>query len=149
VAVTSQTATAGRVLLVMINIPDACTVDAITIINAATVDGTVRVGIYGPISNTTDTCLGASVIVESSDTSLTGANSAQIISLASTALTKGKHYLAVTYSSSTHTYMRQGNQTQYVGWIQYYDKAFGALTSTCPVVTSTGSAAPGMILRTT
>lgn len=47
--------------------------------------------------------------------------------------------------------MIKSNKNQVAGWGQYYDRSggYGALTDACPAVTSTGSANPGIVLRTT
>ena len=149
VAVTSVTATAGRVVLILFEVPFDCKVDAIIVQNVATVAGNATVGIYGPIAFATDTCLDAPLLIESASTALSGASQPQIITFTETDLIAGKYYMAVEYSDATHTYLRQANSSQVVGWGQYYDRGggYGALTNPCPAVTNTGTALPGLRVR--
>lgn len=149
VATTSQTATIGRVQLHLIDVADDCYVDAIIVSNASTIAGSVTVGLYGPVSFTTDTCEGTPLKVESNSTLQSGQNTGQIITLTETFIGKGKYYIAIEFSDSTATYQRQGNTIQVIGWVQYYDRAggYGALTNPCPVITDTGSAGVGCTLR--
>ena len=150
IAVTSQIATAGRVILHLVEVSSSCIVDAVIIVNAATVAGNVTIGLYGQVPLTTDSCVGIPLIAESASTAQSGASTAQIISFtSSTYIGAGKYYIAVEYSDATATYMRNSNQVQVPGWIQYYDRAggYGALTNPCPVIVETGSSSVGCNLR--
>jgi hypothetical protein len=148
IAVTSQTATAGRVMLALFEVTETCIADQIVFCNAATVAGNVIVGIYGPVV-TEDTCEGAPVKVQSASTAQANVNVPQPITIADTVLTPGRYYAAIEFSDNTATYMRTGNQNQVTGFVQLYDRSggYGALTDPCPTPTGTGSACPGFRIR--
>jgi hypothetical protein len=148
IVVTSATYTAGRVYLMLIEIPIDCFIDQITIVNAATIAGNIRVGIYGPIV-TEDTAAGAPLVVESASVAHSGANVSQNIALAKTALARGRYYLAFQVDDATATIQRLSNQVQVLGWTQYYDRGggYGAFTTPCPAVTNTASNMPGLTAR--
>ena len=148
VAVTNQAFTAGRVLLSEFEVASTMTVDQIVYIVGSTLSGSVTVGIYGPIA-TEETASGAALAVESASTAQGSINTSQAITITDTVLTKGRYYLALEGDNAAGTYQRIGNQTQVVGWGQYYDRAggYGALTNPCPTPTNTGSALPGIVLR--
>lgn len=141
---------AGRVYLEEFEVERDTVADGIVLQNAATVAGNARVGIYGKVV-TEDTCLDAPLKVESADTALSGTNAPQIITFTPTKLKKGRYYMAIQFSDVTHTFLRQGNSTQVVGWGQYYDRGggYGAFTTPCPAVTNTGSNLPGLRVRST
>lgn len=148
IAATDQTATAGRVLLLLFENFSRINIDSLIIINGTVIAGNVIVGVYGPIV-TEDTCLGAPVLVQSASTPIVGANGPQIVPITETTLPRGRFYMAVEYSSATHQYRRQTNASQIIGWGQFYDRAggFGALTDPCPAATDTGSALPALRVR--
>lgn len=145
---TSVTATAGRVWLNEFEVIKPCIVDAVNIYNQATVNGNVIVGIYGPIV-TEEEAQGSPLVVESASTALSGASNAQTISLTQTTLAPGRYYVAVQYSSGTHTYGRQADINVVTGWSQYYDRGggYGALTNPCPATTKSTAAIPNARLR--
>lgn len=149
IATTSQTFTAGRVLLLQFEVSQPVTVDGISYVVGATSAGNVTVGIIGPVTATGDTAAGGAVLVQSASTAQGTATTAQLVSLTATQLTAGVYYAALEGSDVTGTYARQSNQAQGLGLVQYYDRAggYGALTATTPAVTDTGSAAPGLRLR--
>lgn len=149
VAATDATPVAGRVLLLQFELLKACTVDGINISLGTVSSGNFRVGIYGPVDFSTDTCQGANLVVESASTAQTTINGPQLVSLTSTALTAGKYYVAVQFDNTTARYSRLANQSQVDGWTQYYDRTggYGAFTSPCPSVTSTGSNMPSIAMR--
>lgn len=149
VASTSQTATAARVVLELVEVPVNCTIDSAIIVNAATVAGNVTVGVYGPVALTTDTCAGAALVVQSSSTAVSGANSPQIVTFTATAFTKGKYYVAAEFSDASNTFMRHSEVAQVVGWTQYFDQGggYGTLPTTCPAITDSAAGMPGIRLR--
>ncbi len=148
-AVTSQTPTVGRVMLHLVEVERRCKVDAIVIANAATVAGEVTVGLYGPVAFATDTCEGASMLVQSASTTVSGTSTSQVVTFAETTVGPGKYYVAVEFSDAVNTYMRHSNGMQCLGWVQHYARSggYGALPTTCPAVIDTGSAAVGCRLR--
>jgi len=123
-------------------------VDGIAISNAATIDGDIIVGIYGPVI-TEETATDLPLIVESAVTAHSGANTSQTITFTSTSLNKGRYYAAIQFSSATATYNRTGNVRQVAGWTHLYDRVggFGALTDPCPTQTESVSAMPGINIR--
>lgn len=148
IAATDQLATAGRVLLQLFETQQSVFADGVTIVNGTVAAGNVTVGIYGPIT-TEETCNGAPLLIESSSTATSGTSTAQTISLTKTLLKPGRYYVAVEYSNAAHTYFRNTNATQIIGWAQYYDRGggYGALTDPCPTITETGSAIPGVRIK--
>jgi len=144
----SATATVGRVWLVEFETPDTIQVDAIVIKNEATVAGNVIVGIYGPIV-TEETCAGSPLLIQSSNTVLSGTSSPQTISINQTTLVPGRYYVAIEYSNVTHTYGRGAATTFVNGWSQYYDRGggYGALTDPCPAVTNSNATIPNARIR--
>ena len=147
IGATSQTFTAGRVLLTEFEVLNDCTADAISYTSVGTLSGSVIVGIYGPIG-TEETCSGSSLIVQQSHTPTT-TNSAQLISISGTSLVKGRYYLALEGEDALNTYTRESNVEKVEGWGQFYTRAggYGELTNPCPAVTNTSSAIPGMLVR--
>jgi hypothetical protein len=147
---TSQVATAGTVVLSLFEVNEDCVVDAINWVNAATVAGNVRVGIYGPIS-TEETATGAALLYDSGDIVQSGTNTTQQHILSTPkVLRRGRYYVAIEFSDGTATYMRQANQRQVTGWGATYARSggYGALTDPSPTVTETGSGIPAIYLRT-
>lgn len=149
VAATSQTFTAGRVLLVQFHVPIACVSDGLAYAVGGTAAGSVTGGIIGPIARTGDTAAGGAVLAESASTAQGSINTVQVLTWTAVALAPGVYYAALEGSDNTGTYMRQSNQSQAAGLVQYYDRSggYGALTATTPAVTDTGSAAPGIRIR--
>lgn len=153
VSSTDATSIAGTVMLAHVEVEAACTVDAIVFQKGTgVVSGNVRVGIYGPVARTTDTCLGAAVLSESASTVVSGATSnPQIVTLAAdTPLTPGKYYIALQFDDAVvGKYLRGTNAQQVVGIFQTYARAggYGAFTTPCPAVTDSGSNVPGFRLR--
>lgn len=149
IATTSQTFTAGRVLLLQIHVPVACVCDGLAYVVGAVAAGNVIGGIIGPVSRTGDTAAGGAVLAESASTAQASATTAQTLTWTAAALPPGIYYVALEGSDATGTYARQSNQAQALGLVQFYDRGggFGALTPTTPAVTDTGSAAPGVRLR--
>ena len=148
IAVTSQTATAGRVLMVLFEVLEDVSLDGIACQNAATVAGNATVGVYGPIT-TEETSSSVPLLVESASTALSGVNSSQFISFTATRARKGRYYAVIEFSDATHTYQRQSNTTQVVGFGALYDRSggYGALTNPSPSTTNTGNALPGLYVR--
>lgn len=147
IAATSQTPTAGRVLLMLFEVTKPCYVDAIVYQVAGTSAGNVTAGIYRPV--TEDTAEGATVVVQSDSTAQGSINTPQTVSLTTTYLSPGRYYAALEFSDATATYLRHTSATQITGWAQFYDRSggYGALTSPSPAVTSSGSAMPGLRVR--
>lgn len=149
IVATSQVAVAGRVFLLLFEVTEGVVnVDGIAISNAATIDGDIIVGIYGPVI-TEETATDLPLIVESAVTAHSGANTSQTITFTSTSLNKGRYYAAIQFSSATATYNRTGNVRQVAGWTHLYDRVggFGALTDPCPTQTESVSAMPGINIR--
>lgn len=139
---------AGRVVLYQLEIPKACTIDALVFVNGSVPSGNVTVGLYGPVTLTTDTCAGAALVAQSASTAVTATNAPQIVALAApVAVAAGKYYLAIEHDNTTNRYLRLTNQSQVVGWMQYFDQTYGVLPNTCPAVTETGGAAHGITAR--
>lgn len=148
-AVTSQTVTVGRAVLVQFTVGSARAVDAICYIVGSTAAGNVRAAILGPVTVTADSAVNAPVAVQSASVAQGTANQPQVIDLPRTSLAPGVYYAAIQGDTATGTYMRQGNQAQAPGLLQIYDRAggYGPFTDPTPTVTDTGSAAPGLRIR--
>jgi hypothetical protein len=146
-ATTSQEYTAGRVLMVLFEVPEPVYVDGISVINGATADGNLTVGITRAITEEVGT--GSVLVVESASTAQSGTNTAQFIPLTPTYLKAGRYFACVESSSNTATYMRIANQRQVLGWNGYYARSggYGALTNPSPEWTETGSAVPAIYVR--
>lgn len=139
---------AGRVMLYMLEVPKACTIDALVFVNGSIASGNVTVGLYGPVGLTTDTCAGAALVGQSASTAVTAVNAPQVVPLsAPVAVAAGKYYLAIQHDNVTDRYMRIANQSQVVGWMQYFDQTYGVLPSTCPAITETGGNGHGINAR--
>jgi hypothetical protein len=153
IATTSQTFTAGRVLLCMFDLPFGGTIDAVSYVVGTNSAGNVTVGIYGPLATlTTDTCAGAAVLVQSASTAQGTGSTAQLVTFTATAAGPGIYFAALEGSDATGTYMRLTNQTQVpvtTGWNELYDRGggYGTLTDPCPAVTQTVSNMPGLRVR--
>jgi hypothetical protein len=147
IAATSQTPTAGRVLLMLFEVNNPCYVDAVVYQVAGTSAGNVTAGLYRPV--TEDTAEGATVVVQSSSTAQGSINTPQTVTFTSTYLAPGRYYTALEFSDATATYLRHTNASQITGWAQFYDRSggYGALTDPCPSVTSSGSVMPGVRVR--
>lgn len=149
VAATSQTFTAGRVLLVQIVVPEACRVDGLAYTVGATSAGNVIGGIVGPVGVSTDSPDAAVVLAQSASTAQGTANTAQVLTWTAITLAPGIYYAALEGSDVTGTYFRHGNVQQAPGLGATYDRAggFGALTSPTPTSTATGNNLPGVRIR--
>lgn len=149
VAATDATPVVGRVFLLQFELYKACTIDGVVVSLGTVSSGNLRVGIYGPVAFTTDTCAGASLVVESSSTAQTATNGPQLISLTQTSLAAGKYYVALQFDNTTARYSRLTNQNQVDGWSQYYDRSggYGAFTSPCPTITNSGTNMPSIAMR--
>jgi hypothetical protein len=149
IATTSQTFTAGRVVMAQFALTATRTVDAISYIVGSTSNGNVRAGIIGPVALTADTAQDSAVAVQSASVAQGTANQAQLIALPATVLRAGIYYVALQGDSATGTYMRQANQAQAPGLAQIYDRSggYGAFTEPTPAVTDTGSGVPGLRVR--
>lgn len=148
-AVTDATPTVARVLLMMMEVPIDCWVDAIIVTIGSVQSGNHRVGIYGPVAFATDTCQGAALLVESASVGVGSINSPQTIPITETFLARGKYYIAYQADNNTMRYLRQSNGSQVQGWVQFYDRSggYGAFTNPCPTITETGSNIPGTKVR--
>jgi hypothetical protein len=148
-ASTSQTFTAGRVLLAQFVVPATCQVDGIAYIVGATSAGNVIGGIIGPVTRTGDTATAGVVAAQSSSTAQGTANATQTLTWTAVTLQPGVYYAALEGDNATGTYMRQPNQTQAPGIAATYDRSggYGALTDPTPTSTTTGSAVPGIRVR--
>jgi hypothetical protein len=147
-ATTNATLVVGRVYLQLIHIPKAIKVDAIVISSgSSTINGNLRVGIYGPVALTTDTASGASLIVESA--SVAQANNAQTITFTETTLQAGKYYLAFQTDSSTGIYLRRSSNVVVLNMTGFYDRSggYGAFTNPAPSFTGSTVWMIGMYLR--
>lgn len=148
-AATSQTFTVGRVLLLQFHVPVPCVIDGLAYVVGSVAAGNVIGGIIGPVSRTGDTALAGAVLAESASTAQGVATGVQVLTWTAVAVPPGIYYAALEGSDVTGTYMRQCNQAQATGLVQFYDRGggFGALTTPTPAVTETGSAAPGVRVR--
>lgn len=136
---TTQTTTAGTVYLALVEIPTACVVDGIQILNFATIAGNITVGLYKVV--TEDDATNSILVAESASTALAGANLPQFIAFSSAiALSAGRYYTAIELSDATHT-LGGGSLTGVlmVTHNQSYARGggYGALTNPCPAVTNT------------
>lgn len=131
------TPTAGRIHLNLIQIDRPTTIDGIAWTSGAGPAGNVRVAIYASVSETTAT--GATLVVESADTVVTANFDSQIVDITPTTLSAGLYWIAISWSSTTPRPYRNStvtllSQTQYI-----YDQTYGAMPSTMPAVTATGT----------
>lgn len=143
------TPVAGTVYSALIEVPEDTLVDAIGIVNGTVASGNFRVGIYGPVV-TEDTMAGSALVYDSGDIAQSGTNVAQLHTMSSTKLlTKGRYYASLQFDNTTARFVRQGNQTQAVGWVQTYARGggYGAFTNPAPAMTDTGSNCPVILLR--
>lgn len=147
VVTTSQTSTAGTVLLALFEAPARCIVDQIVYVSGTTASGSVVVGIYGPVL-TEETALDCPLVVESASTLQSGTSVPQAVTIAATSLAPGRYYVAFEGEGTGQTYMRHGNQPQVIGWGLSYVRGggYGALTNPCPTPASS-NAMPGIKIR--
>lgn len=150
IAATSQTFTAGRVLLLQFTVPIPVLADALTYVVGGTSNGNVTGGIIRPVSPFADSADAGVVVAESASTAQGTINDHQVLAFtAAVWLAPGTYYAALEGSSATGTYMRVGNQRQAPGLGAFYDRAggYGALTTPTPTTTDNGSAMPGLLVR--
>lgn len=149
IAATSQTFTAGRVLLVEFEVPAPCLLDGLAYVVGTNSAGNVTGGVVGPVGRTSDSAATAAVVAQSASTAQGTANTLQVLTWTAVYAPAGIYYAALEGSDVTGTYMRLGNQLQAAGTGAQYDRAggYGALTDPTPVVTETGSALPGLRVR--
>ena len=149
----SQTATAGRVFMQLIEVQEGSVVDAIAFTNAGTVAGNVTVGIYGPVTKASEETDGSGlpVVVQSSSVATVGANASQFVSFTATYLRPGRYYAAVEFSDATQTFARHsGTFLDLVPGIgRHYDRAggYGALTDPSPSAGQNQTSLPAVRLR--
>ena len=143
---TSQTATAGTVLLFQFEVPTDVIVDGIGLRHSSA-SGAAICGIYKPTSFDSDDCFDGALLVESSSTTLSGTT--QVITFTPTKLESGVYYAAVEYELAAHSFFRFGNTTQQGGTTQLYARAggYGALTNPCPSTTGSLTAFPNILIR--
>lgn len=135
IATTSQTATAGRVYVLLFGVPNpGCSVDQIIFTTNATAAGNVTAGIYRIAAE--DTPDDATLIVQSASTAVSGANAAQPISLTATYLAPGRYYMALEFSDGTNTFNRNASAPQGTGFAARFDQVYGTLPSTVPTTTA-------------
>jgi hypothetical protein len=146
-AATNTLLTTARVYLQQIELIRDIKIDAIIVNNGGPVSGNLRVAIYGPVSLTTDTANGASLIVESDSVAQAGTN--QIVSLTETTLTAGKYYIALQADNNTGFYLRKSSAGSANGLVGYYDRSggYGAFTNPAPSFTAATNPVVGMYLR--
>ncbi len=148
IATTSATPVAGRVYLEQFEIENPSKVDGIYIYNVATAAGSCIVGIVGPI--VADDTAGTAPVVAQGTATVTGTNTAQLISLSTTPiLVPGRYYACAEWSDVTCTFARHTNQQVVLGWTQRYDRGggYGALTDPTPATTNDGSNMPMLTIR--
>lgn len=145
---TSQTFTAGRVLLVECELQEAAFVDALVYTVGTTSAGNVVLGMYGPIV-TEETPASAPVLVQTVSTAQGTASTAQLITVTKTLAPAGRYYLCIEGDNATGTYMRSTGVQQVAGWGFFYDRGggYGALTDPCPSVSANATILPGVRAR--
>lgn len=149
VATTSQTFTAGRVLLAQVEVPAPCLIDGLVYTVGSVSAGNVTGGLLGPVSRTGDTANGAAVVAQSASTAQSSASVAQVLTWTAVFVAAGIYYAALEGSDATGTYLRLGNSLQATGISGYYDRGggYGALTDPTPTFNELGSNIPGVRVR--
>lgn len=134
--------TSGRIFATMLEVPTRCQATAIRFANGATVAGNVRAAVYGPVV-TADTMAGASLVVESADTALSGASTEMAVSLTATTLQPGTYYVCLQFDNTTHTVIRSSaNTIMPLGCTQRVDQTYGAYPGTAPAMTNDQTISP-------
>lgn len=137
--------TSGRIFASMFEVQSRCRVTGIRFANGATVAGNVRVAIYGPVTN--DTMTGATLVVESADTALSGASTEMAVSLTETALRRGTYYACLQFDGTTHTIIRSAtNAIMPISCTQRVDQTYGAYPATAPAMTNDQSISPLLVV---
>jgi hypothetical protein len=149
IATTSQTFTAGRVLLVQFTVPVPCMIDGLAYGVGGVSSGNVIGGIVGPATQASDTALAAVVLAQSASTAQGSANGAQVLTWTAVAVAPGIYDAALESNDATATYTRHGAATQAPGLAYFYDRSggYGALTDPTPAVSATSSIVPGIRVR--
>jgi hypothetical protein len=147
-ASTSQTFTAGRVLLHQVIVPYACLIDGVMYCVGAATAGNVIGGLVGPVARSADSPDGAVVVAQSASTAQGAINTLQFLSWTAVLVQPGIYYAALEGDNATGTCNRHGSALQATGLFAQYDRSggYGALTSPTPA-TTTGSSPAGLRLR--
>lgn len=140
--------TAGRVMLVPIQIEFQMTLDRIGLLKGATIAGNLIVGIY---EDNGDTPFDGALVVESASVAMSaGTFRKQEITIANTLLDPALYWLAIETDDTTAVVYGFPSTLSYEGTLQayYYDRAggYGALTDPCPAVVRE-SEAPVLYVR--
>lgn len=148
IAATNQAAgTVGRVFTQLFEVNEQVTIDSISYIIGSTAAGNVNAALYGPVVSE-ETPDGSAFIVASGDVAQSGTNTEQALAITPTTLKPGRYYVCIQFSDATATYIRQGNQTQVVGWTGYVDLgSYTTFPATYGTMTATPSAMPAIKLR--
>lgn len=147
--VTSQTFTAGTVLLAQFYVPTTCRIDGAAYTVGATSAGNVTVGILGPITRTADSPDGAAVIAQSASTAQGTTNTLQLLTWTAVTVGPGIYYAALEGDNATGTYMRYSGIGQAPGLGATYARSggYGALTDPTPTTTASVAVVPGLRIR--
>ena len=143
--------TAARVFASMFEVQARCSVSEIRFANGATVNGNVRVAIYGPVAS--DTLTGASLVTESASTALTGANTEMVVPVTPAVLRRGTYYACLQFDGTTHTIIRSAtNAVMPLTCTQRFDQSggtYGAYPATAPTATNDQTISPLLLVVVT
>lgn len=143
----SQTKSNTTVYLLQIVVGAPTTIDGVQITNGGTINGNVRVGLYGN-SPTIDYPEGSTLYAQSAATAQSGTNLPQFIPFTeAVSIPAGQYWIAFATSSATATFILSGYFNLGVGWAEEFSQAFGALPNPCPSTVAGGSGYPYLAAR--
>lgn len=147
--VTSQTFTAGTVLLAQFYVPTTCQIDGAVYTVGTTSAGNVTVGVVGPIARTADSPDAAVVVAQSASTAQTTANTLQLLTWTAVTVRPGLYYAALEGDNATGTYMRYSGIGQAPGLGATYARGggYGTLTDPTPTTAANVAIVPGLRVR--
>lgn len=141
----------GRIAAMLFEVTCRSTVLSIQWVNGAAVQDNIYVGIYSALYTSAGdpTMTGGTLLYTSGELTQSGTNTSQKHTLTSSlVLEPGLYYMVIETEGTTTTYMRQANQQQILGAVQFATLAsFLPLPATAPTMTNTGSNACAMMLE--
>lgn len=126
----NQAFTVGRVYLTPIDVRWPITIDRIIYQVGTTSLGNVRVGLYRE-GTTADSPAGAALVVESASVAQSAINCIQMVTVASTVLTRGQYFVAIQADAigSMYADTDAGSSLAF-----YYPLVYAAFTDPCPAL---------------
>jgi hypothetical protein len=138
---------AGRCCVLLMQVPQRCQVQGITMQAASPAVGSVRAGLYGPCT-TVDDPTGAALVAQSSSHLLTFDYEATELAIGPTWIEAGQYAAVIEFSDATCKFFGYSTfQLPVTNMFGYFDQAYGALPATLPAFTKSAAPLPVTFLR--